>query len=165
MSNSINKSDFYYGTFLTKVLDRGNKAALVSKDDGRGIYKLTTDKKEYIVYLKYATNNKKSEKRWTFNYTNNNIEEIEMYANKNEDIIFGFICAYKDLRNSETGIAYLKELKKCMDPDCKVNKSKRVTIYKKSYSPVLRMYGTKRADMKDQQDNTIHLDRVRINEL
>ena len=165
MSNSVNKSDFYYGTFLTKVLDNGNKPALVSKNDGRGIYKLTTNKEDYIVYIKYATNSNKNHRRWTFNYTDNNVEEIKKYMEEDKNIIFAYICAYDDLRNSEIAIAKLEELKECINPKCKRNTVNRVSIYKKPHSPVLRMYGTKRADIKDGKDNAIHLRRNRINEL
>ncbi len=165
MSNKLNKSDFYYGAFLTKVLDNGNKPALISKDMGRCIYKLTTNKKDYIVYMKYASNVNKRYRRWAFNYTDNNIEEITRYIDKGEEIIFAYICTYKNLKDSEIGIANLEELKKCIDPECYRNQSNRVTIYKKKHSPVLRMYGTKRADIKDGEDYTIHLDRNRINEL
>lgn len=165
MCNSINKSDFYYGTFLTKVLDNGNKPALVSKNDGRGIYKLITNKDEYLLYIKYATKNNKNHRRWAFNYTDNNIEEIKQYMGEGENIIFAYICAYDDLRNSEIAIVELEELKKCIDPECERNQSNRVTIYKKPHSPVLRMYGTARADKKEGKDNTIHLERNRINQL
>lgn len=165
MCNRINKADFYYGSFLTKIIDNGNKPALISKDNGRGIYKLTTDKKEYIVYIKYATNRNKKHTRWAFNYTDENIEEIETYINDDEIILFAYICTYRDLKNSEIAIAIIEELKQCIDPQCKKNKSNRVTIYKKPHSPVLRMYGTKLADIKDGEDNTVHLSRNRINEL
>lgn len=165
MSNSVNKSDFYYGTFLTKVLEKGNKPALVSKSEGRGIYNLETDKDDYIVYIKYASNRNKNSKRWTFNYTDNNIEEIRHYIAEGENIIFSYICAYDDFKNSEIAIADLKELKKCINPECQINKSNSVKIYKKAHSPVLRMYGTARADKKDGEDNTLHLERNRINEL
>jgi len=168
MSNSVNKSDFYYGAFLTKVLDNGDKPTLISKDDGRGIYKLTTNKKDnkdYIVYIKYATNNNKKRTRWAFNYTDNNIDEIKKYIEDGQNIIFAYICAYKNFKNSEVAIAGLKELRKCIDPECEINTVNRVSIYKKPHSPVLRMYGTKRADIKNGEDNTVHLKRTRINEL
>ena len=71
----------------------------------------------------------------------------------------------EDFKNSEIAIAKLEELKECINPECEKNESNRVTIYKMPYSPVLRMYGTKRADIKDEKDNTIHLKRSRINEL
>ena len=165
MSNSVNKSDFYYGTFLTKVLEKGNKPALVSKSKGRGIYNLKTDKDDYIVYIKYASNVKKKRKRWTFNYTDNNIEEIRDYIVGGENIIFAYICAYDDLKNSEIAIADLEDLKKCINPECEINKSNSIKIYKKVHSRVLRMYGTARADKKNGEDNTLHLERNRINEL
>ena len=167
MANSINKSDFYYGAFLAKVIDNGNRPAIVSKDNGREIYKLKTngDKEEYIVYIKYATNRNKNSRTWTFQYTDNNIEEIKGYIDKGDNIIFAYICAYNDYKNSEIAIAKLEELKKCINPECEINKSNRVSIYKVPGSPVLRMYGTKRADMINNADNTIHLKRSRINEL
>lgn len=165
MSNSVNKSDFYYGVFLTKVLDEGNKAALVSKSKRRGIYRLNTDKDEYIVYIKYANNRDKNNKRWSFNYTDNNIQEIKYYIENRENIIFAYICSYDDLINCEVAIAYLDELKKCINPDCNINKNHSVRIYKKPHSSVLRMYGTARSDKKGSKDNTIHLERDRINNL
>lgn len=165
MANKVTKSDHYYGAFLTKVLDDGNTPVLIDKDGSRGVYQLTTDDDEYLVYMKYATNKKKNRKRWTFNYTDNNVEEINSYIEDDKNLIFAYICSYYNLLNTEIAIADLGELKKCVDPENEKNETNRVTIYKKANSPVLRMYGTKRADIKDEEDNTIHLSRNRINEL
>lgn len=165
MSNVLNKSDFYYGAFLTKVLDQGKKPALVSRGGGRCIYKVTTDKKEYTVYIKYATNRRKTHKRWTYYYTENNIEEIRKYIENDQEIIFAYICSYTDLNDSEIAISTLRELEACIDFEYDEDETNRVIIHKKRYSPSLRMYGSKRPEMKDGLDNTIELDRNRINEL
>lgn len=163
MANRVTKADHFYGAFLTKLLDDGNKPVLIDKDSNRGVYELVTNKGEYLIYMKYATRKNKKRNRWTFNYTDSNIEEIKSYGNKN--IIFAYICSYNDLLNTEIGIADLEELEKCIDPECEINKTNRVTIYKKSNSPVLRMYGTARADEINGKDNTVHLSRDRVNNL
>lgn len=165
MANRVTKADHFYGAFLTKLLDDGNAPVLIDKDSNRGVYELVTDKDEYLIYMKYATRKNKNRNRWSFNYTDNNIEEIKNYEKQNKNIILAYICGYNDLLNTEIGIADLKELKECINPECEINKSNRVTIYKKSGSPVLRMYGTARADEIDDKDNTIHLSRDRINNL
>lgn len=165
MANSVRKSDFYYGAFLTKAIQKGNKLALISKSSIRGIYRLITDKDDYVVYIKYSSNKKHNNRRWSFNFTDNNIEEIRTYMRRKENIIFCFICAYDDLNNCEVAVSSLEELKECINPDCKINKDSVVRIYKKKYSPVLRMYGTARSDKKSGKDNTIHLERNRINNL
>lgn len=169
MCCKVNKSDHYYGAFLSKVLDAGNNPAIVEKDNSRGIYKLSTNKDDYIVYIKYATLSNKSHKTWNFNYTDNNIQEIKSYINDKrydkENIIFGYVCSYNDLINTEIALADLDELKECIDPNCTVNISNRVSIRKKDGSPYLRMYGTKKSDKKNGKDNTIKLSRSRINEL
>ncbi|NMA95104.1 MAG: hypothetical protein GX974_03600 [Clostridiales bacterium] len=165
MDNSVLKSDFYYGAFLSKIIDAGNKPTLIKKDRVRGIYRLNKGTENYLVYIKYATVREKHRRRWNFTYTDNDIKEIKKYSDKSENILFVFICTYRDFNNTEIGIATLEELLECIRLDCTVNKNNRTTIIKVPNSPALRMYGTKRADMINNKDNTIHLSRSRINGL
>ena len=160
MCNKLNKSDHYYGAFLSKVLDNGNKPALMNKDEGRSIYKLDTDnsQQEYTVYMKYVTNNK-GDNLWNFTFTEENLKEIEELIDK-ENLIFGLIGSYKSLNGTEIAIIYKNEFSKCIDFKCVKNKKHRVLVLKKKGSSKLYIYGT----FLDRE-KAIVIERNRINEL
>ena len=103
----VNKSDYYYGAFLSKVLDSDCTPALVTKDSNRGVYKIFTDKGEHIVYMKYVTN-KEDDMLWNFAFTKDNLEEIKDYIKDNVNIMFGLICSYEDLLDTELGLCTLE---------------------------------------------------------
>lgn len=165
MDNRVMKSDHYYGAFLSKVVDNRNEPAVICKDDGRGIYRLKGNGDNYLVYIKYRTNQSKSHISWGFYYTDNEIDEINKYKQAGENLIFAYVCTYEDFLNTEIAIAKLEELGKCIDLEGGQGKTNRVTIHKMANSPVLRMYGTERDSKVNGKDNTIHLSRNRINEL
>lgn len=160
MCNKINKQDYFYGIFLSSIIDSKKSPVLIDKDKSRGLYKLSTDKSKYKVYIKYAMIDK-NRKTWNFSYSKENIEEIKnLIENSKEEIVFSYICSYKDLLNTEIVISNIEELKKCIDPNCKINDRFRISINKKPGSKYLRMYGTKRDISK-----AIEIDRYRIENL
>lgn len=160
MCNRLNKYDHYYGAFLSKVLDNGNRPALMKKDEGRGIYKLATDKsqEDYLVYMKYVSN-KKGDNLWNFNFTDSNLREIEELL-KTENLIFGLIGSYKSLNETEIAIVSKDEFLQCIDFNCSRNKNQRLSVLKKKGSSKLYIYGT----FLDR-DDAIGIERYRINEL
>lgn len=130
LSNSIKKSDYYYGSFLSKVIEHGNKLAIIGTDRSRGIYKLTTNKAEYITYIKYCTRDK-NQKTWSYSfYKNTEINEIKGYINNHENIIFIFICSYKDLNNGEIAIIYKDEFLNCINLNNDKLDSQRLIVKK-----------------------------------
>lgn len=159
MDIRVNKSDYYYGAFLSKILDNGCTPALLTNDANRGVYKITTDSGEYIIYMKYLTNHQ-DDLLWNFSFTKDNLEEIKEYVEKDEKLMFGFICSYESLLFTELGLCDLDEFKRCVDLDCKNEDYKRLSILKVPYSPYLRFYGSE----LDREDS-LEIERTRINNL
>ena len=155
----VNKSDYYYGAFLSKVLDNDCTPALVIKDSNRGVYKIFTDNGEHIIYMKYV-NNKEDDMLWNFAFTKENLEEIKGYIKDTTKIMFGFICSYENLLDTELGLCTSQEFEKCVDLDCNNEDYQRVSILKIPNSPYLRLYGSR----LDRKDN-IEIERDRINKL
>lgn len=159
MCKSVKKYDHYYGAFLSKLLDNGNRPALMKKNDGRSIYKLATDNsdEDYLVYMKYTTN-KKGDNLWNFNFTNDNLKEVEgLFMDKN--LVFGLICSYKSLNKTEIAIISKEEFLKCIDFKCSKNKSQRISVLKRKGSTKLYVYGTFLDRTK-----AIAIERYRIND-
>ncbi len=169
MSYSICKADFYYGAFLSVLINKGINPAIVELGEKRNIYKITTDNGTYKVYTKYTVNSNPKDILWNVIFTEKEAEEISKLIDTEDDILFVVICAYKQLKNNNTEIAILKadelELKECVDLGCNINKNLRLSIRKKKHSPYLSVYGTHRADKVDGEDNTIKISRQRILEL
>ncbi len=167
LSYSICKADFYYGAFLSVLINNGINPAIVELGDKRNIYELTTDNGAYKVYTKYVVNSKPKDKLWNVIITEKESDEISRFMDINDNVLFVVICAHKQLINNNTEIAILKtdELKACIDLDCNINKNFRLSIRKKKHSPYLSVYGTHRADKVDGRDNAIKISRQRILEL
>lgn len=159
MDIRVNKSDYYYGAFLSKILDNGCTPTLLTHDANRGVYKITTDKDEYIIYMKYLTNHQ-DDLLWNFSFTKDNLEEIKEYAQGEEKLMFAFICSYESLLFTELGLCDFEELKRCIELDCKEGEYKRVSILKVPYSPYLRLYGSEL-----DREESIEIERSRINNL
>lgn len=50
------KADFYYGAFLSQLVNSGFASAIIENSDKRRIYKLATDYGDFKVYTKYLSN-------------------------------------------------------------------------------------------------------------
>lgn len=155
----VNKSDYYYGAFLSKVLDSGSTTALVTKDGNRGVYRISTDNGEYIIYMKYLTN-QQDDLLWNFSFTKDNFDEIKEYMKADEKLMFGFICSYESLLFTELGLCDLEEFEACVDFECRAEDYQRMSVLKVPYSPYLRLYGTK----LDREDS-IEIERDRVTKL
>ena len=161
MSYSICKSDFYYGAFLSVLINNGINPAIVELGDKRNIYDISTDRGDYRTYTKYVVNSKPKDKLWNVIITKSEANEM------NKLLLFVIICAHKQVKtnNTEIAVLYPKELKECIDLDCGINKNLRLSIRKVKHSPNLYIYGTHRADKVAGRDNTIKIPRKSILEL
>lgn len=159
MCSRVNKSDYYYGAFLSNLLDRGRTPVLVEKDSSRGVYKILTGHTENYIYMKYVTT-KDNGRLWNFGFSRDNLKEVEEYVKKDINLIFGLICSYKGLIDTEIGVFSIEEFKKCIDFDCNKNKNHRISVLKQPHSSYLTLYGTAL-----DRDNGIEVDRYGINNL
>lgn len=164
MSYSICKADFYYGAFLSVLVNNGINPAIVGIGDKRNIYDVSTDNGDYRMYTKYVVNSNPKDKLWNLMITESEADEMNRLISENDSLLFIIICAYKQVRTNNTEIAalYPSELKSCIDLDCKINKNLRLSM---KHSLNLSIYGTHRADKIEGEDNTIKIPRRRILEL
>lgn len=166
LSYSICKADFYYGAFLSVLINNGINPAIVENGPKRNIYAITTDKGDYKIYTKYVVNKNQKDTLWNIIFSTGEIQEINELIDK-DNIIFVFICAFKKVKNNNTEIALLSvdDVRKCIDLSCTVNSRLRISIRKVKHSPNLWVYGTHRECKIGGSDNTIKIPRKRILEL
>ncbi len=166
MSYSICKADFYYGAFLSVLVNNGINPAIVENGPKRNIYAIATDKGDYKIYTKYVVNKDPKDTLWNVMFSTAEIQEINALTSK-EKLMFAFICAFKKVKSNNTEIALLNvdEIKECIDLNCKINSHFRISIRKIKHSPNLWVYGTHRACKRSGKDNTIKIPRKRILEL
>jgi hypothetical protein len=169
----IRKADYYYGSLLSVLVNGGLVPALFEKEnDNRQIYEVTTDKGTYLIYTKYNTTPSGSKDfTWSFSFSDNEIKEINklhLESSKEKEIIFAFICAQRQLNDSNQVIAIVhwNEFLECVDIQKQQTRgTSRLSIKAVKGSPKLRLYGSKRADVLDGKDNTIKIERNRLNSL
>lgn len=155
----VNKSDYYYGALLSKILDNNCTPVLVNKDANRGVYKITTNNRETLIYMKYVTN-KQDDLLWNFRFTKENLEEIKSYMEQDVDLMFGLICSYESLLFTELGLCKLDEFKKCLDLECNNEDYQRLSVLKTPYSPYLKFYGSTL-----EREESLEIERNRLDKI
>ena len=116
-------SDFYYGAFLSALLNSGKaKPSLFDDVDtkSRRIYRFATEQSEqdHIVFTKYYVGNEnKKSWRWNFLFTDDEIKKLETLNEQYGNLKLALICVKKNLAESEIAIINYKQLVKCMGLD------------------------------------------------
>lgn len=157
------KADFYYGSLLSVLINRGMAPAIFERGDSRMIYSVTIDKGEYLIYTKYASSPAKkkngSSKLWTFSFSADEVETIKTYQDNGKEHLFCFICGeHTKMQDSEIAVLSLEQVKDCLDVGFKRD-SHRITIKCEKRAHGLKAYGTGRADLLNGYDNTLRIPR------
>lgn len=180
----LNKVDFYYGAFLSALLNYGRqKPSLFDKcdnNDSRRIYRLTTESStnDYIIFTKYVmARNNQTEKyeHWIFNFTEDEIDTLTDLQEKCHNVKLALICLKKGLAGSETALLDYEVAMECLGVD-KGIKSRTINIkhYKKAKKGEgakgtgkngLRAYGSGRDEKIGSKDNTIEISRDALKKL
>jgi hypothetical protein len=134
------KADFYYGAFLSGLVNSGFVPAIIEKSDLRRIYKLATNFGDYIIYTKYLSKPAKEGKYklWNFNF---NVDEMNRILQDETINMFAFICGVKDLVNSEIIILSNEQFKQCIGINFKV-KNRRISVKSEKGTRNYLVYGT-----------------------
>lgn len=79
-------------------------------------------------------------------------------------IIFALICTQKDLTSpkQEVALVYKDEFVKCVELNTYKDTAPRLSVKMIKYSNYLKIYGNKRADKIGKVDNTIKIERSRM---
>lgn len=139
----LNKYDYYYGAFLSKLVSMQIVPALIEESKERRVYQLETGSNRMKVYSKYATS---STNTWNFRFSEEERERLLQWSDEERHQLFVLICSKKDLLGGEIAILTFDQLLACMDVREKYKEAScRVAIRKKKHSPFLYAYGTSRS--------------------
>ena len=155
------KSDFYYGSFLSQLINNGKTPAIVESEDRRSIYSLTTDKGNYTIYSKYVSTPRGRDNSclWNFIFTKDEVEAIKHYKDNGRKFLFALICGKKRLQESEFAVLTLDEARDCLGFNYTTD-TYRLTIKYEKRRKGLGLYGTSRSDRNhDGSDNTLRISR------
>lgn len=136
----LSKADFYYGAFLSKLVNSGFAPAIIEKSENKRIYKLSTNFGDYIVYTKYLSKqaNRGQNKLWNFPF---NLDELNKILQDEAINMFAFICGVEDLVNSEIVILNREQFKHCIGVDFKVD-NHRISVKSEKGTRNYLVYGT-----------------------
>lgn len=134
------KADFYYGAFLSQLVNSGFAPAIIENSDKRRIYKLATDYGDFKVYTKYLSNqaNKGQNRMWHFQL---NVEELSNIQQDQTINMFAFVCGVKDLVNSEIVILNREQFNECIGIGF-ITENRRVSVKSDKGAWNYLIYGT-----------------------
>ncbi|WP_225744021.1 hypothetical protein [Marinilactibacillus sp. Marseille-P9653] len=149
---NVNKEDFYYGAFLSKLTKSGTIPVLIQTTEDGIFYRLTSQgsEAEQIVLMKYRSkpdHNGKKVKRWDFSFTKLEIQQLKQYHEKGIQHLTALICGvHSHLPQSEIAVLNFEETIACIGITYTSGKSRRITVREEKYAPGLKVYGTSLAD-------------------
>lgn len=120
---SLTKSDYYFGAFLSYMLNYGVSPILLEKPgETRRVYSLMTEQISCDLFVKYAVQTnpayKGTQYLWHFNFSKREKEEIKNMKQAGKNMRFVFICSAgvdRDYNKSEIVFANLDEVEACLD--------------------------------------------------
>jgi hypothetical protein len=134
--SSLNLSDFYYGSVLSMLINKGLNPILIENSDERRIYRIDINEGSFIIFLKYRKINKTKKKdymSWNFNFTKEDIEKINEFK-KDKNFKIALILVSDDIKNSELAILDVENIEELM----KMNKT-NFTITRKKRERAFRI--------------------------
>ena len=155
--------DFYYGAFLSALLNTsGSRPVLFDETGSRRIYRLDTNNmSECYVFTKFVTGKESDNKKkwhWTFNFSDSEIDAVQKLFQKSGKVKLALICAKKGLAESELAVIDYHEAIDCLGVNAGV-KNYKIDIKTVDGKHGLKMYGSGRSDMINGKDNTLKISR------
>ncbi|WP_353893748.1 hypothetical protein PRVXH_000509 [Proteinivorax hydrogeniformans] len=160
----MTKGDFYCGAFLSFLLNNGIMPALFEEriDINRKIYDFTTNKDDFRVYVKYSEkpsseSESKGSSIWNFPFTDIQLDEIkDIRSTDNKKLYFAFVCGRLSLNKSRIALISHDIVLQCIELNRTAkykDQSVKIRLIKGHWN--FDVYGTKRADKLEGQDNTL----------
>ena len=114
---NLNTADFYYGALLSALVTRHITPAIIESSDARQIYCLTTNDREFYMFVKYrstpTTNNETFTSR-SFTFSDSDISELQKLLNSDKDLSLGLICGNTPQHTSQYAILHNHEISQIM---------------------------------------------------
>lgn len=183
MSTALKTFDFYYGAFLSALLNYGKqKPSLfdVPPTDSRRVYRLTTENtaNDYIIFAKFVmARDNKTEKfeHWIFKFSESEIRLLTDLHQELSHVKLALICGKSDLKDCELALLDYDTAMDCLGIEKGVKsrtinikhfkRSKRGDGASKQGKNGLRAFGSGRDEKIDGKDNTIIIPRDAIQKL
>jgi hypothetical protein len=165
----LKTSDFYYGAFLSALINGGVRPSLFDDAPNRRIYRLTTNnsKQEYLIVAKYVRpvqRKKTAGSHWNFNFSRDEFDALVTYHSLGKDVRLALICVSEDFRGGEVALLDYATTMDCLGSNEAI-KSRRINIKSSPGQHGLRAYGSGRADKVSGKDNTILIARDNLQKL
>lgn len=152
------------------MLSNGVRPALFEENEDRRIYSFTTNKGDYLLYMKYVSAPTKRENKevqlWQFNFSEDEVQKIKELEEKErgKELLFAFICGKQELKESEIVILNFYEIVDCLGlkNNTKMSESYRISIRYEKNAKALRVYGNGRDEKVNGKDNTLKIERDRV---
>ena len=161
------KADFYYGAFLSVLVNNGICPALIEKDGDlhRRRFRITTNNGEYEIYCKYKSDpTGNTDPNWAFTFQPREVKELHSLLADNKKVVFAFICVQKELTSPKQELALVEknEFIKCVELNTYKDSAPRLSVKAIKSSNYLRIYGNKLSDKIGKEDSTIRIKRNRV---
>lgn len=156
---AIKEFEYYHGAVLTKLLRKDIPMTLTlietDKNQSWSAYKISSNKNDYIFYVKYCLSPQVTKKhvRWTFRFTNEHLNELKKFLSNNLWLVL--VCAQKDCKTKPMELCLLnkKEILEGIDIDS-INQQ-TFTVYSESRKE-LKVCGT-----MNEKKFTVERDRIK----
>ena len=104
----LKEADFYYGSVLSTLINKGICPVLVESGNDRQIYDFTTDKKDFLLFLKYRSKPIDTKtpdyKSWQFCFSIDDTKELKQFISSDKYLCVGLVCGDEKLNRSEYAV-------------------------------------------------------------
>jgi len=142
------KADFYYGAFLSLLINRDLNPVLIDNDRDlkRRRYSVITNIDSFEFYCKYSTSPSINKTRWDFPFSPNETDVLIDLVTNGVDLTFAFICYDKNEKAQELAIVSLNEFLQCVELNTYKDSTPRFSLVTRKHSPYIFIYGNKLSD-------------------
>lgn len=107
--------DFYYGAVWSTLLNNGVCPVLIEGGCDRQIYRITTDEKETLLFVKYRSSPNDTKKEdyfsWSFVFSDNDLRELNDLLKSEREFSLGLVCGANKLNQSQYVVLDRKDIR------------------------------------------------------
>ncbi len=160
----IKKTDYYYGVFLSLIINQGLNAEYLESGVTGNVYSIANVEKDKVknILVKYKISPSSYKDYWNIYFTPNDLSILRRYSQEGEECLVCLVLTdkYSNIENTEILILKLEELRECIDFE--VEDMRRLSIQNVYDSDDLSIYGSIRESSILGADNKMKINRNRI---
>lgn len=115
----LNASDFYFGSVIISLFNRGIKPAIIENEKGRQVYDFMTNNQKFRWFIKYRSNPTLTEQddylSWQFVLSQNDLAELKKFLDDQLQLCLVLVCGNEILHKSEFAILHPDEITKILE--------------------------------------------------